>query len=356
MADRPVSTDLSLPPLAQADGARFTLRRIEGENASAAAAAAVSCQATAAAFEAFEAAAAELEESEDAAILKRLEALAPRRAPKLRGPGLRWDGRVSNLTLKEFREKRWGLDAGIRATLRGKPSWSMRGQLPNPLSPSFSNRQPTFQRGDVHAAVRATRYIGPSWSMGCLPALPTARAAKPGPGDYTVNSAMDPAGHPTIPKNTGQRFLSTGRGGGASAPRLGVPGPGEYEELQAASRSSVIPTRPVWSLAGREAWEPSTAASGPEPGEYDVSKVVKNGKITPNRWTMAGRLDPASDGKRMLPASLSPKARRSAGGGHAPGAARPRPALDLAAVKEAGPEAEGGEAQSTKDKDAAHHG
>ncbi|CAE7531281.1 PAG [Symbiodinium natans] len=66
------------------------------------------------------------------------------------------------------------------------------------------------------------------------------------------------------------------------------------EPLEAFKHSGQIRRAPVYTAQGREAWREPVAAPGPVPGEYNVEKALRNGKITPYRWTMQGKTEPLS--------------------------------------------------------------
>ncbi|CAE7873099.1 unnamed protein product [Symbiodinium microadriaticum] len=58
------------------------------------------------------------------------------------------------------------------------------------------------------------------------------------------------------------------------------PAPGQYDQ-NAFKHSGQIRRAPVYTAQGREAWRDPVAAPGPVPGEYNVERALRNGKITP---------------------------------------------------------------------------
>ncbi|CAE7745138.1 unnamed protein product [Symbiodinium sp. CCMP2456] len=122
-------------------------------------------------------------------------------APEGRG---KWNGRVSDLTMKEYRDMKWGMDAGYRAALRVGPRWSMRGSLSKPLRANSDGMLPT----DPARAYDACYNTAPKFTIGkSLIGAADPLANNPGP-QYLVPSTMNPSGHPTIWKNSGATFGS----------------------------------------------------------------------------------------------------------------------------------------------------
>lgn len=209
-----------------------------------------------------------------------------RKPPKKRVPGSRWDGRVSGMSVQEYRELKWGVDAGYkRVQSKGAgPSYTMRASLPIFIGKKTTN----FQVGDIQRCYSATFPNSPAWSMG-LQSFKTPEDKSPGPTEYKLRSTMDPNKHPTCPKNTGPRF---GTETLLSSDGSGLPGPGEYDTIKAMEKSSAIKTRPRVNIQGREAWRDPTAAPGPGIGEYDYQQATRVGKITPIKWTAQGKTEP----------------------------------------------------------------
>eukprot|EP00439_Symbiodinium_sp_Y106_P040411 s901_g4.t4 len=116
----------------------------------------------------------------------------------------KWNGRVSDLTMKEYRDMKWGMDAGYRAALRVGPRWSMRGSLSKPLRANSDGMLPT----DPAKAYDACYNTAPKFTIGkSLIGAADPLANNPGP-QYLVPSTMNPSGHPTIWKNSGAKFGS----------------------------------------------------------------------------------------------------------------------------------------------------
>lgn len=197
----------------------------------------------------------------------------------------KWNGRVTDLTMNEYRSMKWGLDAGYRASLRvgQRPKWSFRPSLTKPLRSNSDGMLDT----DPSKAYDACYGSAPKFSIGkTLIGAKDPLADNPGP-HYLVPSTMDPKGHPTIWKNAGCRF-------GSETLQVNDedgPAPGQYKQ-EAFKQSGQIRRAPVYTCQGREAWREPVAAPTPVPGEYRVEKTTRVGKITPYRFTMYGRLDP----------------------------------------------------------------
>eukprot|EP00928_Gymnodinium_smaydae_P070044 TRINITY_DN53986_c0_g1_i1.p1 TRINITY_DN53986_c0_g1~~TRINITY_DN53986_c0_g1_i1.p1 ORF type:complete len:304 (-),score=53.02 TRINITY_DN53986_c0_g1_i1:119-973(-) len=239
----------------------------------------------------------DVDPNSDKEILRRLEKL--RRPARKPPPGAKWDGRVSTLSLTEFRDRRWSLDAGFGKTMRGGASYTMRPMLPNPMFKSRSNSNPTFQKGDVHKSFKAASATAPCWSMG-KSSFAEPKSKSPGPAEYQIKSTMDPESHPTLDKHQGARFSS---GTLKAADDFQPPGPGEYS-LEGFEASSVMHKKPTWSLGGREAWNERFKEPMPDPGEYDPSAALRNGKKTPITWNMQGKtlpIEPARGMERQCP-------------------------------------------------------
>ncbi|CAE7749301.1 unnamed protein product [Symbiodinium pilosum] len=197
----------------------------------------------------------------------------------------KWNGRVSDLTMKEYRDMKWGLDAGYRSALRVGPKWSIRGSLSKPLRANSDGMLPT----DAAKAYDACYNTAPKFTIGkSLIGAADPLANNPGP-QYLVPSTMNPSGHPTIWKNSGAKF-------GTETLQVNDedgPAPGQYDQ-NAFKHSGQIRRAPVYTAQGREAWREPVAAPGPVPGEYNVEKSLRNGKITPFRFTMQGKTEPLS--------------------------------------------------------------
>lgn len=195
-------------------------------------------------------------------------------------PGAKWDGRVSSLTLEEYREMKWGLDAGFRGTLRGGPRYSMRPSLSKPLRTNSDGVLDT----DPVKAFDACHKTGPKFSIG---KHLIGNQIADGPGSYNIPSIMAPEQHPTLHKTTGFKF-------GSETLKVfdeDAPAPGQYDQMQ-YKNSGMYPRKPTYTMQGREAWGERTAAPGPGVGEYQYEKAMRNGKITPIKWNMQGRTEP----------------------------------------------------------------
>lgn len=217
--------------------------------------------------------------------------------PKKRIPGLAWDGRVTGMSLQEYRERKWSVDACYAKVERRGAIFSIRGALPSQLVKNTGHQDLVL---DALRGYRATLPTVPSWS--CAKHYhPVNSNASPGPGEYHVISCMDPNKHPSIPKHTGPRF-----GTEVLEPRDPPgPAPGDYDP-NAIVHSSTIKKSRVVVIQGREAWRPRTEAPGPGVGEYKYEQANRNGKLTPLQFTIQGRNEPSPDGKGMVPACVSP--------------------------------------------------
>lgn len=206
-----------------------------------------------------------------------------KRSPiKKRHPAAKWDGRVGGMSLQEYRERKWSVDAGFGKIFRGGPTYSMRKMTPS----SFTKRNNNFQVGDVFRGMNATSASSPSFSMGVQYFTPPISTSQ-GPAEYQIKSSMDPSKHPTISKNTGARF-----GSEVLEPRDPAgPAPGDYD-VNAIVHSSAIKKPPNFTIPGREAWAPRSEAPGPGVGEYKYEKATRLGKLTPIHWTAQGKTEP----------------------------------------------------------------
>jgi hypothetical protein len=215
------------------------------------------------------------DENEDP-ILAKLK----RPARKKRNPNAKWDGRLAGMSVKEYRERKWSVDACYAKVERRGPSFSFRPSLPS----SFEKKNNNFQVGDVFRSFNATLPAAPSCSMGVRVEI-NEKETSQGPAEYPFKSTMDPSTHPTAPKNRGARF-----GSEVLQPRDPPgPAPGNYE-VDGITASSAIKTVPTFTIQGREAWRASTAPPGPDPGEYNFTGAMKHGNLTPIQWNMMGKL------------------------------------------------------------------
>jgi len=220
------------------------------------------------------------DENEDPAL-----ASLKRPAKKKRNPHGKWDGRVAGMTVKEYRERKWGIDACYAKVERRGPCFSMRPSLP----PTFAKRaQIADSCRDIFRSFSATLPTAPSSSFG-VQFFVAEKETSQGPAEYPIKHTMDPEGHPTLTKSRGARF-----GSEVLEPRDPPgPAPGQYEVDDAVVHSSAIKKPPNFTIQGREAWRPPTTAPGPGVGEYPgLEGAMKNGKLTPIQWNMQGRTEP----------------------------------------------------------------
>lgn len=223
-------------------------------------------------------------EDPDEAILAKLK----KYPKKKKNPNAKWDGKFAGMSLKEYRERKWSVDACYAKVERRGPSFSMRPSLPA----SFEKRNKNFQVGDIFRSLSATLPTAPSYGMG-IQVINNEKEVSQGPGEYHIKNTMDPSKHPTMLKSVGARFSSD-----VLEPRDPPgPAPGQYEVDDAIVYSSTIKKTPNFSIQGREAWAPRTAAPNPDPGEYNFAKgltqgTTKHGKLTPIHWNMQGKTFP----------------------------------------------------------------
>lgn len=200
-----------------------------------------------------------------------------------RNPNAKWDGKLAGMSIQEYRERKWSVDACYAKVERRGPSYSIRRPLPN----FFGKRNDNFAAGDVIKSLNATLRHSPSFTMAPSPFQPAPEKTQ-GPAEYKIASTMDPNKHPTIPKNCGARF-----GSEVLNPRDPAgPAPGDYD-ANAIIHSSGIRKQPNFTIQGREAWKARTEAPGPGVGEFPgMDKVLRNGFMTPIRYGMQGKTEP----------------------------------------------------------------
>lgn len=179
---------------------------------------------------------------------------------------------------------KWGIDSAWRGTQRSGPIYSMR---PCVYPPSKRVDDPVLKI-HVFPAFNASKPIGPSFSMGPL-LIGESQNGNVGPGHYTVQSTMDPGGHPVIPKHRGAQMGC----GVLAAIDEPSPAPGDYD-AEAFKKSARIKRSASWTALGREAWAPRSEAPGPTPGEYSFDHCEKTGKKTPFRWSFGDKLEPVN--------------------------------------------------------------
>lgn len=197
-------------------------------------------------------------------------------------PGQRWNGRLSGLNLQEYRELKWGTEAGWGQVCPRSSKYSVRGKLPGFKSASTNCLLPI----EPHLAFDATRPKGPSATIGNMHMI-TNDQRSPGPAQYDIKSTMDPRKHPTLAKTCGATF-GRERLRAVDEPS---PAPGDYS-VDNFERSSAIVTKPKWPIQGREAWREPTAAPGPGVGEYKFENTTRVGKITTNKFTIQSKCEP----------------------------------------------------------------
>lgn len=208
-----------------------------------------------------------------------LAASARRRRRK---PGAKWDGRVSDLSLKEFRERKWGIDAAFGKTSRGGPAYSFRPAIPL-RSKSTTN---TILPVDPVAAFNAIQRKDPSYSMGAKEILQEKELTM-GPGKYKIPSSLDRKGNPQYAKHTGVKF-GTER---LVTTEEGTPAPGDYDH-EAFVNMARIKNCPAYTAPGREAWKEPTLPPNPGPGEYKFDHCDRAGKRASVEWTAQGKTEP----------------------------------------------------------------
>jgi len=206
-----------------------------------------------------------------------LSVLSPARKPRQK-PG-QWDGRVTGLSLREYRALKWGVEAGHKMCNRGGPQYSIRGKC---MTRSNSGPESLLDN-DVVKSWNTTQPSVASYSVGRLPIVqPPERT--PGPSHYVQRSILGSSSHPTLSKDLGRQF---GR------ERLlvndeAMPAPGDYDvsgfEQAGRFKKSATPV-----IQGREAWADPPVAPGPAPGDYNFDEIFRNGKHTGSRLTIQGK-------------------------------------------------------------------
>mmetsp|Transcript_10257 Transcript_10257/g.18737 ORF Transcript_10257/g.18737 Transcript_10257/m.18737 type:complete len:276 (+) Transcript_10257:110-937(+) len=204
------------------------------------------------------------------------------RKPKKKSGG-KWDGRVSSLSIEQYRDMKWGLDAGFRSALKNAPRYTMRPYLAKPTRSNSDGMLDT----NVYKAFDAAHAVAPSFSMGQSSSLGGGPDHTPGP-QYNIPGCMEPNGHPTIHKHTGSKF-------GTEVPQVldeEAPAPGQYN-VSDFTKLGRYKRSPVYTCQGREAWNDAAKDGvGPAPGEYNYEKTTRTGKITPFKWNMQGKTEP----------------------------------------------------------------
>lgn len=191
-----------------------------------------------------------------------------KRSPiKKRNPAQKWDGRVQGMTLQEYRDRKWSVDACYAKIERRGPAFSIRRQLPSYLD--LGKKPTNFCVGDVVSALDKTLRSSASYSMGMNLGHMEPDHPGQGPAEYRIPSTMDPVPHPTCKgKNCGARF-----GAEVLQPRDPPgPAPGDYDP-DAIDHSSTLKRQPKFTIQGRESWKPPTAPPGPGVGEYKIDKA-----------------------------------------------------------------------------------
>lgn len=233
-------------------------------------------------------------EGELGATLGDITGASPARSRR-RKPGATWDGRVAGMSLQEYREKKWSIDACYAKLERRGPAYSCRRPC---LKKSQSSSGPVLPI-DPTKSFDAVKGISPSYSMGRI-SICKEPDRTPGPQHYNPPGAFGTNGHPTMKQDRGFQF---GR------ERLLIndepsPAPGDYS-LDGFEKLGTYKRMPKLPIQGREAWrESSTQLPGPEQGEYKFDNVTRHGKDTPINYSMGGRIDgnepPTSTADRQL--------------------------------------------------------
>lgn len=198
-------------------------------------------------------------------------------------PGQRWDGRLQGLSVEDYRDLKWNLDAAFGKTMRGGPSFTMR---PN-VSFGKVKSLPTFTSGDPVKALDAVRPSPPNYSMGKSHGSHRVYERSPGPAHYTQGSYMDSKKHPIFKKAMGAMWSREMMSGGQDED---TPAPGKYDHMQYLN-SGACKRASNYSIKGREAWQPRSEAPGPGVGEYEIT-AMRFGKDTPISWTAQGKTLP----------------------------------------------------------------
>jgi len=186
------------------------------------------------------------------------------------------------MSLQEYRERKWSIDAAYAKLERRGPAYSCR----QPCLKRSQSSSGTILPIDVAKSFEAAKGRSPSYSMGRT-SIAREPDRTPGPQHYDPPEIMGSSCHPTLPKNRGFQF---GR------ERLLVndepsPAPGDYS-VEGFEKLGTYKRMPKLPIQGREAWrESATQLPGPEQGEYQFDNVTRRGKDTPIRWTMQGRTD-----------------------------------------------------------------
>lgn len=201
--------------------------------------------------------------------------------PKRKKLGAKWDGRVGALTLNEYREKKWSLDACFNNSKRIGPSWTCRPYC----QPKPKECVNTILHTDPIKSFNVSQPSGPKFSM-AMSSFAVGQDRSPGP-IYDIKSAMHPSNHPTLSKHTGPKIGSER----LQALDEQSPAPGDYDP-DAWKYDGRFNRSASWTCTGREAWAETTKAQGPAPGEYKFFHTTRVGKLTPFKWNMQGKTEP----------------------------------------------------------------
>jgi len=198
-----------------------------------------------------------------------------------RRPGEAWDGRFAGLSLREFREVKWGSQAGFAQVERRGPAYTIRQSCKTRSRSATDVLLPV----DVVRSFNSVQRSGPSWTVGRSD-LPLEKERSHGPGHYTFKSTMDPNPHPLYSRDLGRKF---------GTERLlvndeAMPAPGDYS-VAGFEKSGRYKKSPNYVIQGREAWREPTAAPGPGVGDYKFENVFRTGKTTPVRWSLQGKTE-----------------------------------------------------------------
>lgn len=205
--------------------------------------------------------------------------------------------RKKTVSLAEYREKHWGIDAQWRQMQKSSPSFSMRPKTT--FGTMLANKQQTSgYKGDLGREFAFTKRKSPTFSMGARPLGHCFEMTSPGPCEYQTLGrnglgVLDPQNpHPGFPKIPGGRFGASPGAGSVNVIPEKCPGPGDFEiKNYVSSLDGKKP--PHYTIRGNLGSSIVAAGgSGLGPGAYDISKTLPNGgKLlggAPN-WTLLGR-------------------------------------------------------------------
>lgn len=214
---------------------------------------------------------------------------------KKRKPGTAWDGRVSGMSLQEYRERKWSMDACYGKVMRGGPSYTCRPSPPLRSRSAYDVLLPidparSYNKTAIH---QVASYSMASQSLG------EAKERSQGPAQYRIPSTLDGFSHPTMARDGGRRFGTEVLLVNDEA----QPAPGDYD-TSGYEKTGRYKKNPNFSIQGREAWKDPTAAPGPGVGEYKYEGVTRTGKTLPTKYSMQGKtepIEPPRGNRRYIP-------------------------------------------------------